>query len=416
MSNVSSDAAQASARRTRASLRAYIGENAVTTLIFSLGTGGYMAGLLSWMGASPAVCALVGAFPQLGCMMQLVSPFLFEHLRRRKTCIVACCFAFRFLVGCAGVIPLLFSGTRNTVVTLYLVAFLIAGFVTPGLNQWIMDLAPVERRGSFFARRDIISSVINATVVLLMGRLVDGMIASGRTREGYLIVFVTLVILSMVDALLLSRMEEATESPVIRLKLADLARPLRDKRFFPVFVFIVLWFFTQNLSSGFLAVYQLTVLGLDYSMIALITAVASAASMAASWFWGRVADKLGWKRLLVYASSLMALSCTGWFLLPVRLAFLAPVIQCLTSAGTTAYGLSNLNIQYIVSPPEGKTAFLGVTAAASNLAGYAAVLLGSQIQPLLAQIFSRAGIPLLFAASAVGFTACALFSRRIADV
>ncbi len=401
----------------KSSRRAYLAENAVASVIFSLGTGNFIAGLLSWMGATPAICALVGAFPQLGCMMQLVSPFLFERLRRRKACIILCCFGFRFLLGCAGLIPLLFSGDgANAIIPIYLTAFLMAGFVTPGLNQWVMDLAPDEKRGSFFARRDIISSVANAGAILLMSRLLDGMIASGQTHKGYLIVFITILCLSVVDAVLLTRVTEVRDSNVVKLMPRDLLTPFRDRRFLPIIVFIVLWFFTQNLSSGFLSVYQLTVLKLDHSMIATMTVIASAVSMLMSLVWGNLADKVGWKRLMVYGGVLMGIGYIGWFSLPTSLKVLAPVVQCVLVAGNSAYSMANLNIQYAASPRKGKTAYLGVTAAVSNLTGYAAVFLGAQVQPLLAQHFGRAGIPILFAVSAMGFGLCILYSRRIADI
>jgi len=401
----------------KTSRRVYLVENSVAAVIFSLGTGNFIAGLLSFMGATPATCALIGAFPQLGCVMQLVSPFLFERLRKRKGCIILCCFAFRLLLGLAGVIPLLCVGEgAGAVVPVYLVAFLMAGFVTPGLNQWIMDLAPSEKRGSFFARRDILSSIISAGAILIMSRLLDGRIAADRAREGYLLVFSTVAFLSVIDVLLLTRIAEPRDSKIIQLMPKDLLLPFRNGRFRPIILFIVLWFFTQNLSSGFLAVYQLTVLKLDHSMIAAMAVISSAAGMVMSLVWGRVADKVGWKRLMLYGCVLMAAGYIGWFCLPVSLAFLAPAVQCVTTAGSSAYHMSNLNMQYQLCPKEGKTAYLGVTAAVSNLAGYAAVLLGAQVQPLLAESSGRSGIPVLFAASAVGFGICILFTKRIADI
>ena len=404
-------------REMKTSRRVYLAENAVASVIFSLGTGNFIAGLLSFMGAPPATCALIGAFPQLGCVMQLISPFLFERLRRRKGCIILCCFGFRFLLGMAGVIPLLFSGGgTGAVVPIYLVAFLMAGFVTPGLSQWIMDLAPGEKRGSFFAKRDILSSALSAGIILLMSRLLDGRIAVGKPQEGYLIVFSTVAFLAIVDALLLTRITEPRESKTMKLMPQDLLRPFVNRRFRPIIVFIALWFFTQNLSSGFLAVYQLTVLKLDHSMIAAMALISSALGIVMSFVWGRVADKVGFKRLMLYGCMLMAVGYMGWCFLPVSRAYLAPLVQCVTMAGSGAYGMANLNIQYQLSPEEGKTAYLGVTAAVSNLMGYAAVLLGAQAQPLLANSFGRSGIPVLFAASAVGFGICILFSKRIADM
>lgn len=398
------------------SRRIYLAENAIGSLIFSMVTGGFFAGLLSWLGASPATCALVGAFPQLGCMLQMVSPFFFERLRRRKKAIILCCFTFRFLLGCMGVMPLLFgSAARSAVVQAYLAAFLIAGFVTPGLTQWMMDLAPKEGRGRYFARRDIIASVVSAVTILLLSAALDALIEAGYTREGYMLVFGVVLALSLVDAVLLSRMEEPAASGVVKLMPADILRPFRDPRFLPIILFVMLWILAENLSLGFLPVYQLKVLGLDYKMIALMTTVSSVVGIAMSWVWGIFADRYGWRKLLAAGCVLMALSSLCWFCLPVSLAWLAPLLQCISTAGGSAYSMANVNLQYVSCPDEGKTAYLGVTAAASNIVGYAAVMFGAQLQPLLAQRLDRMGIPVLFLLSAAAYAVCLLCTRRITD-
>lgn len=398
------------------SRRIYLAENAIGSLIFSMVTGSFFAGLLSWMGASPATCALVGAFPQLGCMLQMVSPFFFERLKHRKKAIILCCFSFRFLLGCMGVMPLLFGGAaQGAVVTAYLTAFLIAGFVTPGLTQWMMDLAPKEGRGRYFARRDIIASVVSAVTILLLSAALDAMIEAGYAREGYMLVFGVVLVLSIVDAVLLSRMEEPETSGVVKLMPADILRPFRDPRFFPIILFVMLWILAENLSLGFLPVYQLRVLGLDYKMIALMTTISSAAGIAMSWVWGVFADRYGFRRLLIAGCVLMTLSSLGWFCLPVSLAWLAPVLQCISTVGGGAYSMANVNLQYAACPEEGKTAYLGVAAAASNIVGYAAVLLGAQLQPLLAQRLDRLGIPVLFLLSAIAYAVCIICTRSIAN-
>lgn len=379
-------------------------------------TGSFFAGLLSWLGASPATCALVGAFPQLGCMLQMASPFFFERLRKRKKAIILCCFTFRFLLGCMGMMPLVFGdAARSAIVQTYLAAFLIAGFVTPGLTQWMMDLAPKEGRGRYFARRDIIASVVSAVTILLLSAALDALIDAGHAREGYMLVFGVVLVLSVVDAVLLIHMEEPETAGVVKLMPSDILRPFRDRRYLPIVLFVMLWILAENLSLGFLPVYQLKVLGLDYKMIAAMTTISSVAGIAMSWVWGGFADRYGWKKLLAVGCVLMTLSSIGWFCLPVSLAWLAPVLQCISTAGGSAYSMANVNLQYVSCPEEGKTAYLGVTAAASNIVGYASVLLGAQLQPLLAQNLDRLGIPVLFLLSAAAYAVCIVCTRRIAE-
>ena len=394
----------------------YFAENATASVITSLGTGSFMAGLLHWMGASPSVCAVIGAFPQLGCVLQLVSPFLFERLKKRKTAVIVCCFLFRFSLGLAGIIPLLSAGNAlKTVTPIYLIAFLAAGFVTPGLTQWIMDMAPLEHRGHFFALRDMIASIANAGVILLMSRVLDWMIAGGKTREGYLLVFGTVTLLSLIDAVLLCHVEETVESRVTGIRLSDMLKPFRDRNYCPVILFICLWFFVQNLSSGFLSVYQLTVLNMEHSMIAMMSVIATAVGICVTWCWGRFADRFGWTRLLMMGCVLMGIGYLGWSLLPAQLISLAPVLQCVTVCGNSAYGMSFQNIQYFRCPQDEKTVYFGIEAALSNLIGYGAVCLGASMQPLLALRFPGEGIPVFFACSALGFMICAVYAGKMSS-
>lgn len=400
--------------RMTSSYRYYYAENAMASVITSLGTGNFLAGLLNWMGAEPSTCAIIGAFPQLGCILQLVSPFLFERLKKRKTAIVICCFIFRFVLGLTGIIPLLFSGgSLQTVTPLYLIAFLAAGFVTPGLTQWVMDMAPMHKRGRFFARRDMISSAVNAGLILLMSRILDGMIASGKSREGYLLVFGTVTVLSLIDAFLLSHVEENVESEVKHIRLADLLKPFGDRNYRPALLFVCMWFFVQNLSSGFLSVYQLTVLHMEHSMIAMMSVIATAAGIGLTWCWGRFADRFGWNSLLVSGCLLMGLGYLGWFLLPERLKYLAPILSCITVSAGSAYSMGFQNVLYFRCPRKGKTIYFGIEAALSNLIGYGTVCLSAFLQPKLAQHFHGEGIPLLFACSAAGFLVCAVFAYKM---
>ena len=53
---------------------------------------------------------------------------------------------------------------------LYLISFLSAGFVTPALNQWMLQIAPDEGRGRYFAIKSILFAVGNAGTAFLMGR------------------------------------------------------------------------------------------------------------------------------------------------------------------------------------------------------------------------------------------------------
>lgn len=399
------------------SRRYILAENAVANTIASLGTGNFLMGYLAWMGASPAFSALVGALPMLGCVLQAVSPFLFERLRYRKLCIVLVCFGFRFSMGLAAFVPvLLHTGAPQlgAMFALYFIAYMFAGFVTPGLNRWILGSAPEGGRGHFFAKRNILSAIINAGITVTMGFQLDHFIELGQPHIGYFIVYGSILIFSLVDAVMLSKVCEFPSEKVLHLKPKDFLRPFQNKTYRPIILFDTLWFIASNFSSAFLPVYLLQGLGLSHSYISAMTIVSSAASIVCNWIWGRMADRRGWRSVLTAASTLACCGYAGWFLVTPSIALVAvPILQCITTAGSTASSLATLNLEYVASPQEGKTVYLGAVAVVSNLLGYAAAVTASGFQSMLqSEMGVERSISVLFAISALAMLVCLWHARR----
>lgn len=383
------------------SQKAMLAQSALSSVFFSLGTGNFLAGYLLYLGAQPAYCAVVAALPQLGCIMQLVSPFLFERLRHRKVLICGCCFAFRMGMGLAGLIPFLLTGQSarlGAVFALYLLAFSFAGFVTPGLDQWTMDLAPKYRRGSFFATRNIVSALINATISMALGWQLDRFSLRGESAKGYIVLYGCCCLLACADLFLLSRMEEVPCQPMVKVTPKDLLRPLRDKTYRKILAFLPMWFFAVNFSSAFVSVYMIRGLGMPHTTITLTATVASVAGMAGTWFWGKMADRSSWNRILLRTGSVVGVVYLCWGMVRPGEHLIVPfVLQAVLAACNGSFEIAKANLQYSCSPREGKTLYLGVGAAISNLAGYGAALLGASVQTGLMGLMGIRSISVLFA-------------------
>ena len=267
---------------------------------------------------------------------------------------------------------------------LYFFACMCAGFVTPGLNQWILSIAPQESRGNFFAKKNILNSIVNASVMFLMGRQLDYFIGQGQPQTGYFIVYGTILLLTFLDIALLSHVWETPSQKVLNIRPQDFLRPFRDRKFRSVILFDTLWFIAGNFSSVFLPVYLLRGLGLSHSYISVMTILASVTGIFCNWVWGRMADRRGWRSVLTAASALSCCGYMGWFLItPTAALFAAPVLQCIATAGSSASSLATLNMEYASCPEEGKTVYLGAVAVVSNLMGYMATLAASGIQSTL---------------------------------
>ncbi|MEG0304261.1 MAG: hypothetical protein RR635_01060 [Oscillospiraceae bacterium] len=54
----------------RTSSRTLLAEGAIASSMFALGTGNFLAGYLTLLGATPAFCAMVATLPQFGCVFR----------------------------------------------------------------------------------------------------------------------------------------------------------------------------------------------------------------------------------------------------------------------------------------------------------------------------------------------------------
>lgn len=397
--------AESQKRNLTGSQKVLLAQGALSSTFFSIGTGNFLAGYLLYLGAQPAFCAVVAALPQLGCLLQLASPFLFERMRNRKAFICGCCFVFRFGMGLAGLIPfLLYSQNAKlaAVFAMYLLAFSCAGFVTPGLDLWTMELAPKVRRGQFFAARNILSAILNSGISLVLGWQLDWFAQRGNSAMGYFILYLCCCLLACVDLYLLSRMEEVVSQSMEMVRFRDLARPFRDKTYRKIMAFLPMWFFAVNFSNAFLSVYMLRGLQMSHTAITLVATVASGAGMVGIWFWGALADKTSWNRVMIWAGSMVGLSYLGWGLVkPGSHWAAALMLQTFLGVCSGSFSMASANLQFSCAPREGKTLYLGVGAAVSNLTGYGAALLGAFLQSILMVRGGIGSVRVLFFCSGV---------------
>lgn len=391
--------------RMNASRSLFIGENAVAGMITSLCTGNFLAGYLDYLGADASFCALMGALPQLGCVLQLFSPLLFEHMRHRKPAVILLCFVFRFSLGFSILTPLLFSadtGRLAFIFALYFFAYLSAGFVTPGLNQWMLDLAPQNQPGRYFALRDISSAFCNSVVGLCMGLQLDFFIRQQTPYLGFLVIYGSSVLLAFLDAgLLLAIWEKSCPVPNTT-GMRQLLAPYADTRYRPVILYTVLWYFSTNLASPFLSIYLLRYMGLSYTFLSAVGILTLVFGTAGSWIWGHIADKTNWKRVQILTNAVMATVYLAWFFVtPSTAPFAAPVLMGLQTACGGASGLAGLNLQYSNSPSDRRITYLGVTAATGSVFAYTATLIAAQLQKQWETVLAGRSIAVLFFAAAL---------------
>ena len=367
------------------SQRMIIAATPTASIINLLISGSFLVGYLTHLGASSQYSAIMGAIPQLGCLLQLFSPYLFERLKHRKLLICISCFLFRFLVGTIIIVPYLVSkeGSRLAVIMIiYTTAFMIAGFVTPGLSSWYLDIAPESGRGRFLAIKDIISMSATSLVSMLIGKMLDYYGMLHKPMVGFTIMFSFVILLSFVDFLLISNIDEPKEkNHVVQLSLFDLIlTPLKDKVFRRFILFLSVWNFAVQFSVSIIPIFMLNYIGLSYSYISAVTVAGNVFGMISIYLWGRLADKTSWRFLIRICGFLIACCYFGWFLVNLSNAkWLVVLLQVMMVCCNGAFHMASNNIQYNAASDEGKTAYLGVTQAIACVISFIGAVLGSKL-------------------------------------
>jgi membrane associated rhomboid family serine protease len=106
-------------RDFRKSRTLFIFENGTAGIINSLTTAAFLAGYANYLGASDQFIGVIAAIPALTGAVQLLSPFVFENISRRKPVICFVAFIFRIILCLMAFIPFIFKTEISRLTALF---------------------------------------------------------------------------------------------------------------------------------------------------------------------------------------------------------------------------------------------------------------------------------------------------------
>lgn len=361
-------------------------------IINTLTSGTFLIGYLVYLGASQQYCTIMGAIPQLGCIMQMISPYIFERQKHRKLLICVSCFLFRFSVGTLILVPKLVEERElrlTIIMIIYTISFMIAGFVTPGLSQWYLSVAPDQKRGRFLAIKDIASMFCVSVVSIGIGYMMDFYHAIDKAYLGFGIMFGIALVISVVDFILISQIEEPLlkREPIKHSLFRLIGMPVRNQNYRKIIIFLSIWSFAVQFSVSFIPVYMISILQLSYSYISLVSVCGNIIGMFSIYLWGRLADRTSWFHLLKISGGIIILCYLGWVMVtPSNALVLVFFLQVALTCCNGAFVMATTNLQYNLSPESGKTAYLGITSAIACVISFGGALMGSIVYKKLHSI------------------------------
>lgn len=370
--------------RVRDTLWISTAEGAFTTVFLNWTSGAVLTGYLIFLGASPRVLAAAASVPML---VQMVNPLLAWAASRRThrlRFISATAVVGRAAWLLAALLPMLAIPAAwwpLTIVGLVVFSGLFQGAAGLTWVALMADVVPEDVRGRYFGLRNGICGVVGMSAGLAVGWYLDRTPAPA----GFQMVMTVALLFAAVGIWLYLQHYEP-RSAAVRLSLRDtLTVPLKDANFRRLMIFAMYWNASVMIAAPFVIPYFFAHLHMTFTQVAVWSAIASICGLFLGPMWGRVADRMGHKTVLIVTTFLAGsvhplcwmLATPGflWFI------WLSGFMDALSWGGINT---AMFNLTLASAPSRHRMAYIAVLGMVSGLAGGVAGLLSG---PLLEWLF-----------------------------
>jgi MFS family permease len=173
-----------------------------------------------------------------------------------------------------------------------------------------------------------------------------------------------------------------------------------DPNFLRFLLYFGFWAFAVNVGNPFFNLYLLDNLSINVSWVTLYGSLTAGASLLMMIVWGKLADQIGNRPLLILVGVLVALTPLLWLGIGTDVVSLwvwFPLLHLLMGGTWAAIDLCTNNLQMAVAPRRHQASYFAIAAAVAGVGG----ALGTTTGSFLAQFANFGGLPGLFALSGV---------------
>ncbi len=412
-----------SAENERRNHIAYIIEAALEYFISILITDAFIATLLTQNGFSDTATGIVTQLASLAFIAQLFSVF-YRKKTGMKRFVTIMHLVNQLMYVTLYMIPgiSLPSTVKGAlIVVMFLGGHIVANIVSPYKLSWLMSFVPDSTRGRFTANKEIVSLIGGMIFSYVMGSLSDHYNEIGEESTGMLICGVTIFVLSALHLISLLCIKErpAEENEPVPEKV-DMWKAVRgtftNKTLMKVLLVDIIWHFATGISTSFYGVYKINQLGFSLRYVSILSIMYSLSRVLFSRFFGKLADKTSWSRMLTICFTVAAAAFfLNIFTVPSNGKVMFAVYYCtyaVAMAGINS-GLMNIIFDYVPSHDKGngeRAAALGIKYAAGGLSAFFAALVGGVILSSIQGAGDMLGSLHVYAQqvlSAIAFVCCA---------
>lgn len=407
--------------------------DAVFATVFSITTGGILfSNFLVELHASPVIFGMLSSIPMLVNLIQPLGAYLSERTTSRFLYSLTTYGISRLLwlilvIGIIGASWGRVTSEQLIVLTLLIVLFthLLGGLGSASWLSWLAMIVPRRLRGRYFGIRNSVASLTNLLSVPLAGLAVSHWY--GGTLQGYGVVLLVGVVFGFislacqyfqVDMNPLSQntyfamcVQKSDIQPVSDSTALDkdkslciqvpLTAPIwKNLNFLMFLLYFSLWMLAVNLSAPFFNFYMLETLDLDISCVTVYNSLQMGANLLMLILWGKLADKIGNRPILLMIGILVALTPLLWLGISVNhlgIWLWFPLLHIFIGGTGAAIDLCSNNMQLGIAPVKNQSIYFAIAAATAGVSG----ALGTTIGGFIAQFAEHGGLLGLFAISSL---------------
>ena len=397
----------------RTSLRASTLDGVFATLFSGVTGGVLLTNFLLELGATSVEIGLLSSIPMFVNLLQPLGAYLADRTTSRHWYGLSV-FGFSrllWIILLLGIVGVSDSQTEHRHLVILTIVIVMATHLLGALGSaswfsWMAVLVPRRLRGRYFGIRNSAANLINLIGVPLMGLGISSW--SGGTIQGYGIVLflgimaglISLVFQCFIVDVNPQKMMPEGKSAACDHSTEPTSKWFKDTNFLIFLLYFALWMFAVNLSAPFFNLYMLDNLHLDVSLVTLYGSLTAGANLLMLVIWGKLADRIGNRPMLVFIGILGAVMPLLWLGTGANSPSVwvwLPLVHLLTGGTWAAIDLCNNNIQMSVAPRRSQAIYFAIASAIAGVTG----ALGTTTGGFLAQLTSTGGLTGLFAISAV---------------
>ena len=396
----------------RTSLQASTLDGVFATLFGSVTTGVLLTNFLLELGATSVEIGFLSSIPMFVNLLQPLGAYLAERTTSRHWYSMWVFGLSRFLwvILLFLIIRMSDSPLAHHQLVIWTLGIVLATHILGSLGSaswfsWMAALVPGRLRGRYFGLRNSAANLINLICVPLMGLGISAW--KGGSIQGYSIVLAVGIVAGLLSLgfqfFMIDVNPQAPQQDCQRVIRRDAAQAVskwyQDVNFLKFLLYFSLWMFAVNLSAPFFNLYMLDSLNLDVSLVTLYSSLTAGANLLMLVLWGKLADRIGNRPVLLVIGILVAVIPLFWLGAGADSTSVwvwLPLVHLLSGGAWAAIDLCNNNIQMSVAPVRSQASYFAIASAIAGVTG----AIGTAAGGFLAQASSTGGLTGLFALSA----------------